>query len=156
MERTRFDTLAVALGTGLSRRTVIRALAGAAAGAVMVPGAVRGAGTCTPPGPRNFCNADSECCSTALCRNGACTCPAGTRPCGATCAPADRDCGCLAAGQRRCGGRCVDRLRDPQNCGACGNVCRPGQTCSQGKCCPKGTVNCNGSCRLKRNCPLEA
>ena len=153
METTRFDSLAVTLGKGLSRRAMLRVLAGAAVAAVPVRAA---AATCTPPGPRNFCNADSECCSTALCRNGACTCQAGTRPCGATCAPADRDCGCPAAGQRRCNGRCVDRLRDPQNCGACGNACRPSQTCSRGKCCPKGTVNCNGSCRLPRNCPLEA
>jgi hypothetical protein len=151
MDRDRFDRLARSLAQERSRRSLLRGLTGAAIFAA--PRAARAAGTCTPPGPRNFCNADSECCSTALCRNGACVCPAGTRPCGSTCAPADRDCGCPVAGQRRCNGACIDAQRDRQNCGSCGNVCQPGKTCSLGKCCPKGRVNCNGVCKPKIDCP---
>lgn len=36
---------------------------------------------------------------------------------------------------------------DPENCGACGITCAPGQLCWQGGCgCPKGTTECNGEC----------
>ena len=134
MESTRLDLFAKHLAKGSSRRSLLRAGAGE---------------TCLAP--NQACNFDVECCH-GLCRLGACRCPNGTRKCGSTCAPADRDCGCLVAGQRRCNGTCVDTRTDRQNCGACGNVCLPGKVCSGGKCCPKGTINCNGSCVLKSKC----
>jgi len=47
-----------------------------------------------------------------------------------------------------CGDGCETDLRDdPNNCGACGNVCAEGQTCSFGTClCPPGTTRCFGQC----------
>jgi hypothetical protein len=155
VDSERFDSLARLMVNGSTRRTFLRALT-AVGVAVAVPraaGATGRAATCLAPG--RLCNADSECCHH-LCRNGGCQCPAGTQQCGTTCGPADRDCGCLVAGQRHCNGVCVDRLTDRQNCGACGNVCRPSKTCSLGKCCPKGTINCNGVCKPKIDCSLPA
>ncbi len=45
-----------------------------------------------------------------------------------------------------CGSICVNTSKDQDNCGACGNVCPPGDLCSLGKCCPCGSVNCGGVC----------
>jgi hypothetical protein len=33
-----------------------------------------------------------------------------------------------------CNGRCIDVLHDPDNCGACGNVCGAQQACALGVC----------------------
>ena len=150
MNSKHFDLLAKRMVKSSSRRSFLRALTGVALGAAVVPRATSAGEICLAPG--RYCNADSECCHQR-CRNGACRCPVGQQKCGSTCAPADRDCGCLAAGQRRCNGSCINKLTDRQNCGTCGNVCRPGKICSLGKCCPKGTINCNGVCKLKSACP---
>jgi hypothetical protein len=51
--------------------------------------------------------------------------------------------------QLRCGDACVDYLNDPQNCGACGNVCGDGTCCSNGSCvslCGEGQTWCDGEC----------
>lgn len=41
----------------------------------------------------------------------------------------------------------VDVYSDPENCGACGNACKPGVRCQAGKCgCPTGQTDCNGRC----------
>ncbi|MGM0559220.1 MAG: hypothetical protein ACQEVA_22735 [Myxococcota bacterium] len=51
--------------------------------------------------------------------------------------------------ETNCGGECVDRQSDPENCGACGNVCEGGKLCSSGTCvhnCPEGTRRCGDAC----------
>jgi hypothetical protein len=47
-----------------------------------------------------------------------------------------------------CGTRCLNLLIAPRNCGACGNVCGPGQQCVAGACTTANHVNGNttGSC----------
>ena len=63
--------------------------------------------------------------------------------------------GALAAcgsGRTRCFGKCVNRKRNKNHCGACGNRCLSSQYCSKGKCCKVGLTNCRGSCvNLKTN-----
>lgn len=59
---------------------------------------------------------------------------------------APHDC---AAGELRCGGACVDPLRDPAHCGGCGEGCDAGEVCSAGACastCGEGEIACGGSC----------
>jgi len=52
--------------------------------------------------------------------------PAGPGPTGA-------DTGC-PGGRTRCNGICQDLATDPLNCGACGVVCKVGESCSAGTC----------------------
>lgn len=60
-------------------------------------------------------------------RRGECRCPAGTDACP--------------------GGGCVDKKRDPNNCGGCGRFCDGGRVCVKGECrCPAGTESCSGDC----------
>jgi len=48
-----------------------------------------------------------------------------------------------------CGtGQCIDLSSDPNNCGACGNICAPGASCIGGACaCGTGSALCSGTCR---------
>ena len=81
---------------------------------------------------------------------------------------------CCPRGYRECGGRCVDVLRDPDNCGACGRTCGPDRpnVCAGGSCCinaggeapcscspsggacaPVGAACCSGGACARGVCP---
>ncbi|MBL8679580.1 MAG: hypothetical protein JNK05_10460 [Myxococcales bacterium] len=54
-----------------------------------------------------------------------------------------------------CGGTCVDRLSDDNNCGACGNRCAAGSFCYIGLCfcsCTPPLICCSDSCSRTRTC----
>lgn len=69
------------------------------------------------------------------------TCAAAS--CQLLCKPGYGDCN-----DQFCGDGCeVDLRSDPNNCGACGNVCNSGQACVAGTCmCPDGLASCDGEC----------
>ncbi len=49
----------------------------------------------------------------------------------------------------RCGNVCVNLNVDDQNCGTCGNQCKPGQICAAANCitsCQGGLTRCTGKC----------
>lgn len=55
-----------------------------------------------------------------------------------------------------CGATCADLQGDPQNCGACGHRCAPGQYCSNGMCaspatCKTGFTLCGSKCVDKQS-----
>ena len=55
-------------------------------------------------------------------------------------------CAC-AADETACGSVCSNLPADPQNCGACGNVCAGGTECINGACaCPGTETVCGGVC----------
>ncbi len=110
----------------------------------------------------NNCNVcGSACAAGQFCDYGVC------RPT-PTCGPANSGANCpLATGGvgQCCGGQCVNRTTNAQNCGACGASCAPGDVCTQGNCtlpdagyaggcageCPAGTF-CDGNKCLKTSC----
>ncbi|MFT3774233.1 MAG: hypothetical protein QM820_53400 [Minicystis sp.] len=67
-------------------------------------------GSCQPQGGN--CMVDTDCCSGG-CNGGFCGCPPGFVSCGSA---------------------CTDFQFDPQNCGACGNICPSGSVCVWGGC----------------------
>jgi len=56
-----------------------------------------------------------------------------------------------------CSGSCVDTASDPNNCGACGDVCRfEAPNCVGGRCtgCPLGTQSCCAGEFCRKTCPI--
>jgi hypothetical protein len=146
MDGTRFDQMTRSLAAFQTRRSFLKGCA-----ALLTTGAagarqVTLAATCTPPGPLNYCNADSECCGHADCILGICQCEAGYKQCGSLCVPISQNCGSCPAGWQRCNGGCLNVQNDRFNCGSCGRQCSANQICSVGHCCPKGLNWCNGQC----------
>jgi len=121
VDERRFDDLVRTLGaTGRSRRAVLKGLmAGAIGGAV---------GLLTAGGAAAGNNGNGNGNGTG---NGNSKKP---------------DC-CPSSAPRLCGTQCVDFTSDPNNCGACDNVCPHGSTCQNGACmCPAGTTLCGNVC----------
>lgn len=96
-----------------------------------------GAGFCTPF--CDLCESDvgsptgcSKECTAKNCNEYTASCRGCSNPC---------------PGGRFCSGLCKDISSDPNNCGACGNVCAPGVSCLNGTCgCPPGQTRCSGGC----------
>jgi hypothetical protein len=146
MDASRFDSLAKALAGRMSRRMLIRAaVAGGALSTIGVT-RVQEASACTPPGPLNYCNAESECCSNAVCSLGICQCRSGFKQCGQFCVPLSQNCSSCPVGWQRCNDTCINVQNDRFNCGSCGHQCPANNICSLGHCCPKGLNWCNGTC----------
>jgi hypothetical protein len=70
---------------------------------------------------------------------GCCACDASTCPSPRVCD--GNVCGCPAP-EALCAGQCVDTTSDPNNCGACGDVCPAGDTCIMGQCSGCNAVTC--------------
>jgi len=52
-----------------------------------------------------------------------------------------------SAGEAECGGNCVDRRRNRDHCGSCGDQCSGREVCTDGKCmCPRYHEQCGGTC----------
>jgi hypothetical protein len=149
MDPNTVDQLARLVGSGQSRRRILKSLAGGTLGALAAAVGFDRAGAaarcraqavvcstnadccsanCLPKdrSGRRFC---AECGSPAQCAapvNASATCTGGT--CGFTC----------DAGFTPCDGGCLDASSDPNNCGACGNLCpQPANataTCAKGTC----------------------
>lgn len=159
MDGERFDAITRTLATGGSRRTLLRAFAGAIGASLAGVGTALGAPRCKRTGQR--CKSNADCCPDTngnLCAaNKTCQpCPAETPTlCGTQCRNTDTDAGnCGACGERCptgascvgggcvcpsdapsiCAGKCVDKSDDNLNCGSCGVQCFGDSTCVNGGC----------------------
>jgi hypothetical protein len=151
MDADRSDRLARSIAAPVSRRSLVKTVAGGVAAAVV---AALGGGSaaaayrrCTLPNGRSGRLCNGVCLDTANDPKncGACgrVCPSGTFCCNGWCAdPARNAPGCCPP-SISCGGVCTNPYSDRTNCGACGVVCRSDQDCCDGRCLTRGTAqNC--------------
>ncbi|MFO0617608.1 MAG: protein kinase [Polyangiaceae bacterium] len=99
----------------------------------VVQGSARPAASSTPP--QQSCNGPEDCQRTEACTE-------------------DHVCVCFGT---YCDGTCRDTVRDPNNCGSCGHLCKGDEYCSGAclKCTGPNLARCNGSCvdlRFNPNC----
>jgi hypothetical protein len=121
--------------------------------------AAQGSGPCyecgpaAPAGSPPFCS--GVCCAAGqTCNDGSCVeiCPSGlSLQCVPVCSAnqvLQVQCVSCPAGETVCAGACTNTASDPNNCGACGNVCPSGTVCSGGSCvaCSAGQVVCDNIC----------
>ncbi len=153
MDHQRFDDLTRALASGTSRRTMLKRIAGGAAGATLaMMGADTLAAKCRDIGKP--CQSDAQCCSRFCSPDFKCACPAGTDVCNGECVtctggqvvnPTTCACQC-PTGTTLCNGQCVDLQTDENNCGACGETCLNNGLCGGGGCfCPTPSFYCSNS-----------
>jgi len=145
----RLDEFSKLLAASVSRRESLRSIGVVLAGAVL---SSLGVGTAWAARP-DRCTAFCRWCSTKKRRN---QCVAACRACNGNTSRLCGSCGayaCCATGTACCNGTCTSVNSDPNNCGACGNVCpASAPICNQGACydCPPGTDfnwdsrNCGG------------
>lgn len=108
----------------------------------------KGGGVCACPGAHeSLCECESLCKCVDLQTN-----DAHCGECGTSCGAAgDNDVckngHCTCIGSIICNGKC-SKLDDPENCGACGKVCKKGTVCLNGacSCAVPGQTVCNGAC----------
>jgi Stigma-specific protein, Stig1 len=142
----RLDEFSKLLAASVSRRESLRRIGAFAAGAVLSPW---GLGTSWAAGP-DRCKAFCRCSNKSQqnqCLDACRACNGNTnRLCGTCGAYA-----CCTTSSSCCNGTCTAVNSDPNNCGACGNVC-PGSSpsCNQGVCiangCAAGLTSCGGFC----------
>jgi hypothetical protein len=115
-----------------------------------------------PTGCGDSCSATTSCGSGLYCTGNVCTADCSPAiPCanGGTCSSDGHCIGggtdggphvtCVLGTELDCGGVCVQRLHDPDNCGTCGHRCSASQVCSGGTCgdmCPATSTNCSRAC----------
>jgi hypothetical protein len=96
----------------------------------------------------NNCGSCGNVCPPALpCTAGVCGCPSGQEGCPSFCCSDPTTPVSCARTSYPC--QLCTSLQDPDNCGACGNVCPQGYQCNGGVCCAAGETgchNCNVSC----------
>ena len=165
MDSSRFDSLARLIVGAAPRRTIGRALLGAALGAVGLPTWLElggAAAACVKLDKR--CAKGDRCCGGARCKHGTCRCRPGLGNCGgkcvdrqtstAHCGACDNRCGaneicddggCVCQLGTTCGTACVDLETDPDHCGACGIACASGE-------CVHGACTCDP---FNNQCPSE-
>lgn len=146
-----WDEFAKSLAQPLPRRESLRRLGLVMAATVLSPLGARfaRAGKVTSDRCKAFCP-----CSNKRQQD---QCLKACRACGSDPSRLSGSCGnyvCCGAGLTPCGSDCADLANDPDNCGACGQVCAaPGPyesgACLDGECqytCVPGAVRCNGVC----------
>ncbi|MBV9412970.1 MAG: hypothetical protein JO148_15365 [Acidimicrobiia bacterium] len=136
----RFDDLTRAMARPHSRRSVLKAVGVAAAGAT--------AATLLKPfrGQAAVCPAGVATCGSGCCQKGescsdpstGCCCPAGTTPCGQTCC--SKGIACVDSGSGVCG--CP---AGTTSCGSAGNLtcCNKGKACGDASCQPVSNFSSN-------------
>ena len=140
----RLDEFSKLLAESVSRRQSLRSIGIVLAGAVLSPLGLGTAWAARPDRCGAFCR-----CSNKAQRN---QCLAACRACNGNTSRLCGSCGnyvCCATGAACCNGTCTSVNSDPNNCGACANVCG-GSTpyCNRGTCggCAPGTALCGGQC----------
>src|SRR5215212_4902591 len=141
----RLDELSKLLAESLSRRESLRRIGIFVAGVALAPLGLRTTWAARPDRCGAFCRG----CSNKAQRD---QCLVACRACNGNTSRLCGSCGayvCCASSAACCNGTCTTVNSDPNNCGACGNVCG-GSTpvCIQGTCgkCPPGSPNCSGTC----------
>ena len=115
----RLDELSKLLAESVSRRESLRSIGAVLAGAVLSSLGVGTAWAARPDRCRAFC----RWCSNKAQRN---QCLAACRACNGNTSRLCGSCGtyvCCPTGTACCNGTCTALNSDPNNCGACGNVC---------------------------------
>ncbi len=143
MDGSQFDRWTKALGSGISRRSAIKAalgLGGAAMAGKQLTSNVSAARRPTPT-PKSI-----TCLPPKVLSGTECVCPLGTAACGPDCCPDDAECCDNAC----CYGECYgEELCCPQGSFVCGGVCRPffeGACCTDSDC-GQGAACVQGSCQ---------
>ncbi len=127
----RLDELSKLLAASVSRRESLRSIGVVLAGAALSP---LGLGTAWAARP-DRCTAFCRWCPTRKKRN---ECLAACRACNGNTSRLCGSCGnfvCCPTSTTCCNGTCTDVNSDPNNCGACGNVCHASTPiCKQATC----------------------